>query len=105
MGIQLPPELAAVAQKADVHWPEADEDKMLAAAHAWRGAAHQVGGLASAADGTAQQALGAVRGGPPAAPPRHWDSFVGPDEGHLTTAQAGCHAAADRLEHAASQVG
>src|SRR5204862_279041 len=104
MGIELPSELADVAAKAGVRWPQADEDGMRQAAAAWREAGTRVTALASDSDGSAGRALDAVRGDTGEAARRHWDTFVSPG-GHLPAAAKGCHAAADRLEHAANQVG
>ncbi|GDY31353.1 TNT domain-containing protein [Gandjariella thermophila] len=104
MGIELPGELADVAARAGVRWPQADEDGMRRAAAAWREAGERIDALARDSDGSARHALDAVHGGTGDAARRHWDGFVGPD-GHLPTAARGCHAAADRLEHAADQVG
>jgi hypothetical protein len=104
MGIELPRELADVAAQAGVRWPQADEDGMRQSAAAWREAGDAVHALARDSDGTARHALDAVQGAAGDAARRHWDGFVGPS-GHLPTAARGCHAAADRLEHAAGQVG
>jgi hypothetical protein len=104
MGIELPSELADVAAQAGVRWPRADEDGMRQAAAAWREAGNSMHTLASDTDGSARHALDAVHGDTGDAARRHWDGFVGPS-GHLPTAAKGCHAAADRLEHAADQVG
>jgi hypothetical protein len=105
MGIELPQELAGVAAKAGVNWPEADEDKMKAAAQAWRDAGSKISTLAGNADHTARGALEAVHGEAANAANRHWSGFVQPDSGHLTVAARGCADAADRLDHAADQVG
>src|SRR5689334_12915940 len=104
MGIQLPPELADVAARTGVRWPEADEDKLRQSAQAWRDAGTKLGTLTTDADHTARPALGAVHGHTGDAARRHWAAFVHPDHGHLTRATRGCHAAADRLDHAATQV-
>ncbi|MFL6145774.1 MAG: hypothetical protein ACJ72N_28405, partial [Labedaea sp.] len=105
MGIQLPPELADVAARAGVVWPEADEDKLRASARAWRDAGTKLDGLTRDADHTARTALNAVHGETGDAARRHWSTFVQPDTGHLTATARGCTAAADRLDHAANQVG
>lgn len=105
MGIELPGELADVAAKAGVQWPKADEVAMKASADAWRQAATRMAALSTDADGTANKALSAVRGQTGTAASAHWHTFVAPDGGHLTAAVQGCHAAADRLDHAAEQVG
>ncbi|HEU5475808.1 MAG TPA: TNT domain-containing protein [Actinophytocola sp.] len=105
MGIQLPPELADVAARAGVEWPEADEDRMRASAAAWRDAGGKLTNLSRDADHAARSALGTVQGPAADAARTHWSTFVHPDNGHLTGAARGCNAAADRLEHAADQVG
>lgn len=105
MGIQLPPELADVAAQAGVHWPEADEDRLRQQAQAWRDAGTKLTTLTRDADHSASNTLHAVSGNTGDAARRHWSTFVAPDTGHLTAAAHGCHAAADRLDHAAHQVG
>ncbi len=105
MGIELPAELADVAAAAGVQWPRADEDAMRTSATAWRQAGAATSALAADADGTANQALSAVRGTAGTAAQQHWHTFVAPDTGHLTSTAKGCTDAADRLDHAADQVG
>lgn len=105
MGIELPAELADVAAKTGVKWPEADEDKMRETAQAWREAAKRVNTLISDADNTAQKALGTTEGAGADAARTHWGKYVQPDTGHLTSVARGCTNAADQLEHAAHQVG
>ena len=105
MGIELPPELAAVAAQAGVVWPEADEDKMARSAQAWRDAATSMSTLTTDADTTARAALSTVSSGAGDKASTAWKSFVEPDSGHLTATVRGCTEAADRLEHAATQVG
>jgi hypothetical protein len=105
MGIELPAELADVAASAGVRWPRADETAMRASARAWRTAGGKVAALAKEADGTAHHALSAVRGDTGTAAQQHWNTFVAPDTGHLTSTAKGCTDAADRLDHAADQVG
>jgi hypothetical protein len=105
MGIELPAELADVATAAGVRWPRADEDAMRTSATAWRQAGTATSALAADADGTANQALSAVRGTAGSAAQQHWHTFVAPDTGHLTSTAKGCLDAADRLDHAADQVG
>lgn len=105
MGIQLPSELADVAANAGVRWPKADEDAMRSSAQAWRDAGTKLTALARDADGTAGRALSSVSGRAGTAAQQHWQTFVAPDTGHLTSAARGCSNAADRLEHAADQVG
>ncbi|HWO58712.1 MAG TPA: hypothetical protein VNO31_01555, partial [Umezawaea sp.] len=104
MGIQLPPELVEVAAKAGVTWPEADEDKMRESATAWRDAGNRVTGLAGDSDGSATKTLTGLTGATGDAARTHWNGVVAPD-GDLNTAAKGCHAAADRLEHGADQIG
>jgi nicrotizing toxin Mtb-like protein len=104
MGIQLPAELVDVAAKAGVTWPEADEDAMRTAATAWRDAGNRITGLAGDSDGSATKALTGVSGTTGDAARKHWNGVVAPD-GELNTAAKGCHAAADRLEHGADQIG
>lgn len=104
MGIQLPAELAEVAAKAGLSWPQADEDAMRSSATAWREAGDQITRLASASDGSAGKALDALSGQTGDAARAHWNAIVSPD-GDLGAAAKGCNAAADRLEHGADQVG
>jgi hypothetical protein len=105
MGIELPGELADVAVKAGVQWPQADEEAMRSSAQAWRQAGTTIDSVAKDADGTANKALGAVTGSTGTAAQQHWHTFVAPDTGHLTSTAKGCLDAADRLDHAADQVG
>jgi hypothetical protein len=105
MGMQLPPELADVAADAGVKWPEADEDKMRGTAQAWRDAGTKLTTLTTDADHAAQGALNSVTGSTGEAARRHWSTFVAPDTGHLTASAHGCNTAANRLDHAADQVG
>ncbi len=105
MGIELPPELADVAARAGVAWPEADEDAMAQSAQAWRDAATSMSTLTTDADTTARAALATVDSGAGDAAAQHWSAFVEPDSGHLTATVRGLTDAADRLEHAAEQVG
>jgi hypothetical protein len=105
MGIELPGELADVAAQAGIQWPQADEEAMRSSATAWRQAGTKLTALAKDADGTANQALSAVSGATGDAAQRHWQTFVAPDTGHLTSTAKGCTDAADRLDHAADQVG
>jgi nicrotizing toxin Mtb-like protein len=105
MGIELPGELADVAGQAGVSWPQADETAMRASATAWRQAGAKITAVAKDADGTASKALTAVTGDAGNAARQHWQTFVAPDTGHLTSAAKGCADAADRLDHAADQVG
>jgi hypothetical protein len=105
MGIELPPELADVAARAGVSWPEADEEAMTRSARAWRDAATSMNAVTSDADTTVRETLASVRGETGTAAAQHWSSFVEPDDGHLTATVRGMNEAADRLEHAAQQVG
>src|SRR5262245_17342414 len=105
MGIELPPELSGVAAQAGVAWPQADEDHLRDQAAAWRDAGTKLSNLTRDADTTANGALSKVSGSTGDAARRHWSTFVAPDTGHLTATARGCHSAADRLDHAATQVG
>ncbi|CAL9675806.1 hypothetical protein SUDANB95_07832 [Actinosynnema sp. ALI-1.44] len=104
MGIELPAELAEVAAKAGVTWPQADEDALRSSAGAWREAGTRLSALAGESDGAASRALAGLTGETGDAARRHWTKFTGPD-GKLNEAVRGCNAAADRLDHAAQQVG
>ncbi|MEU7528893.1 TNT domain-containing protein [Saccharothrix sp. NPDC042600] len=104
MGIELPAELAEVAAKAGVTWPQADEDALRSSAGAWREAGTRLSALAGESDGAASRALAGLTGETGDAARRHWTKFTGPD-GKLDEAVRGCNAAADRLDHAAQQVG
>ncbi|WP_144312041.1 glycohydrolase toxin TNT-related protein [Actinopolyspora erythraea] len=105
MGIELPGELRGVAERTGAHWPEADEDAMREAASAWRRAADSLDGLAASSDNSANGALAAVEGEAGRAANRQWRGFVEPDTGRLPGCARECRAAADRLDHAAEQVG
>ncbi|NKQ59334.1 TNT domain-containing protein [Amycolatopsis sp. K13G38] len=105
MGIELPKELADVAAETGLSWPQADEDKMREQAAAWRDAHGKLTALAGEADKVAGGAIGAMTGPSAEAASKKWSGFVHPDNGHLTAAAAGAGDAADRLEHAAEQVG
>ena len=105
MGIELPPELADVAAQTGVAWPEADEEAMTRQAQAWRDTATSMSTLATDADTTARSALASVSGETATKASTEWKSFVDPDDGHLTAIVRDANAAADRLEHAANQVG
>ncbi|MGI5504687.1 TNT domain-containing protein [Lentzea sp. CA-135723] len=104
MGIELPAELTAIAAKAGVTWPKADEDAMRSSATAWREAGDKIKSLGTTSDGAANRALGGVTGSTGDAARGRWAKVVAPD-GDFQRAAKGCHAAADRLEHAAVQVG
>ncbi|WP_086660897.1 TNT domain-containing protein [Lentzea kentuckyensis] len=104
MGIELPVELTEVAAKAGVTWPKADEDAMRSSATAWREAGDKIKGLGTSSDGAATRALSGVTGATGDAARGRWAKVVAPD-GDFQRAARGCHAAADRLDHAAQQVG
>ncbi|SMC68773.1 TNT domain-containing protein [Lentzea albidocapillata] len=104
MGIELPAELTAVAAKAGVSWPKADEDAMRSSATAWREAGDKIKSLGTTSDGAANRALGGMTGSTADAARGRWAKVVAPD-GDFHRAARGCHAAADRLDHAAKQVG
>ncbi|RAS68996.1 uncharacterized protein DUF4237 [Lentzea atacamensis] len=104
MGIELPAELTEVAAKAGVSWPKADEDAMRSSAAAWREAGDKIKGLGTSSDGAATRALDGLTGATGDAARGRWAKVVAPD-GELQRAARGCHAAADRLDHAAKQVG
>lgn len=105
MGIELPVELRDLAHQVGARWPEADEDAMRRSASAWRDTASSLQALAGRADSTAQGALTAIDGATADAARRHWDGFVDPDTGDLPVSVKDCTAAADRLDHAAEQIG
>ncbi|SDK57175.1 Protein of unknown function [Actinopolyspora mzabensis] len=105
MGIELPVELRGVAERTGAHWPEADEDAMREAAAAWRRAAESLDRLAATSDASAGGALAAIEGETARAASSRWREFVEPDTGRLPGSARECAAAADRLDHAADQVG
>jgi hypothetical protein len=105
MGIELPQELADVAAATGLSWPQADEDKLREQASAWRDAQEKLTALATDADTTAGAVTGALTGPSADAARGMWSGFVHPDHGHLTLAARGAGEAADRLTHAADQVG
>ncbi|MFF5990339.1 TNT domain-containing protein [Prauserella flavalba] len=105
MGIELPAELADIAARTGVSWPEADEDAMREQAGAWRQAARELTTLAADADTVAGKALSAMTGPAAEAAGERWSGFVEPDHGRLTVAARGADEAANRLESAAEQVG
>ncbi|AXX33698.1 TNT domain-containing protein [Actinosynnema pretiosum subsp. pretiosum] len=104
MGIELPAELAEVAARAGVSWPQADEDKLRASAAAWRAAGRGLDGLAGESDDSAGRVLGGMAGSTATAARTRWDRFIAAD-GDLVGTARDCHAAADRLDHAAGQIG
>lgn len=105
MGIELPAELADIAQRTGTQWPKADEEAMQAQATAWREAAQSLRSLATDADASANGALQGMSGDAGDAARRAWGGFVDPDRGSLTAAARGADQAADRLDHAAKQIG
>jgi hypothetical protein len=105
VGIELPAELAGIARRVGAHWPEADEDAMQKQADAWREAARGLRSLASEADATAAAAVASMTGEAAEQAARAWSEFVAPDAGLLTGTARAAEQAADRLEHAARQVG
>ncbi|MEU6643778.1 glycohydrolase toxin TNT-related protein [Saccharomonospora sp. NPDC046836] len=105
MGIELPAELVDIAARTGVSWPAADEDAMREQADAWRQAARELSTLAGDADSIADKALGALSGEAADGARRRWQGFVDPDGGSFTEAARGAGQAADRLDHAAEQVG
>ncbi|HJQ45371.1 MAG TPA: hypothetical protein VJ870_03460, partial [Amycolatopsis sp.] len=105
MGIELPAELADVAAATGLSWPQADEDKLRQQAGAWREAQGKLTALAGEADQSVNGALAALTGPSAGAASKKWAGFVHPDSGHLTAAAGGAGEAADRLDHAAEQVG
>ncbi|QUH04885.1 glycohydrolase toxin TNT-related protein [Saccharopolyspora erythraea] len=104
MGIELPAELRDAAARAGARWPEGDEDAMRESATAWREAARSLDALARDADASAQGVLAAFEGDAARAARREWDRFV-TEDGELPRTAAECVAAADRLDHAAEQIG
>lgn len=105
MGIELPADLADLAGRTGVRWPAADEDKMREVAQAWRDTGQKITALVSEADTTARSALSTTEGASADAARDHWGAYVQPDTGHLTKLAKGCTANADKLEHAADQIG
>ncbi|HEY0641505.1 MAG TPA: hypothetical protein VGD67_28075, partial [Pseudonocardiaceae bacterium] len=103
MGMQLPAELADVAEAAGVRWPQADETAMAGSAAAWRRAGTELTTLAGDADADARGVFAAFEGPAADAARRHWNGYVRED-GRLPTAVRQCTEAADRLDHAAEQV-
>ncbi|WP_192781905.1 glycohydrolase toxin TNT-related protein [Kibdelosporangium phytohabitans] len=53
----------------------------------------------------ARSALNTTQGAGADAARRHWGTFVQPDTGHLTRLAKGCVSNADKLDHAADQIG
>ncbi|NIJ14027.1 hypothetical protein FHU38_004371 [Saccharomonospora amisosensis] len=105
MGVELPAELAGIAAETGTAWPQADEDAMREQAAAWRRAAHDLTTLAGEADSAAGNALDAMSGPAEEAARHRWSGIVSAGNGSMMEAAAGANQAADRLEHAAEQVG
>ncbi|MBN6036618.1 TNT domain-containing protein [Amycolatopsis sp. 195334CR] len=105
MGIELPGELAEVAEAVGLEWPQADEDALLEQAGAWREAERQLSALASEADVVASEALTALSGDAGELARRAWAGFADADTGQLVAAARGAGQAASRLEHAAAEIG
>ncbi|GAB3909782.1 hypothetical protein GCM10029964_112060 [Kibdelosporangium lantanae] len=94
-----------MAAQTGVKWPAADEDKMRTAAQAWRDTGQKLHTLINDADTHAQSALHTTQGGGADAAREHWNGYVKPDTGRLTSLAKGCTTAADQLDHAANQIG
>ncbi|OZM75070.1 hypothetical protein CFN78_02525 [Amycolatopsis antarctica] len=105
MGIELPAELAEVAERTGVSWPRADEDAMRAQATAWREASGGLSALAGEADAVAGQAIAAMDGPAAEAARTRAAALVDPSSGDLSVAAHDAGTAADRLEHAAGEIG
>ena len=105
MGIELPAELADIAGRVGAKWPEADEDALHEQANAWREAARGLRALATDADSTAAEAVSSMAGEAAEQAGREWSTFVAADSGLLTGTAQEAERAADRLDHAARQVG
>ncbi|AOS65495.1 TNT domain-containing protein [Actinoalloteichus hymeniacidonis] len=103
MGIELPPELADVAQRAGVYWPSADEEKMRTAAAAWRAAGTAVDTAGTDADSAATSVFDGFEGEASDAARERWETFSS-DEGRFRSIVRGCEEAAARLEFAADQI-
>lgn len=104
MGIELPAELADVAARTGLTWPEADEDLLREQAEAWRTAATRLATLAADADTSADGALRVISGEAGDAARAMWARYVDPADGSLTVAARGAREAAERLGHAADRV-
>ncbi|WP_446680224.1 WXG100-like domain-containing protein, partial [Amycolatopsis pithecellobii] len=102
MSIELPGELAELAAGAGLNWPEADEDKLREQAGAWRAAQSKLHSLAADADRTAGAAVDALSGPTAEAARKMWSNFA---HGELVSSARAAGEAADRLTHAADQVG
>jgi hypothetical protein len=105
MGAELPAELAEIATLTGVTWPEADEDALREQARAWRTAEDRLSALAGEAEVAARVALDGLSGSVAEAARLLWNGFADPAEGRLAAAARGAGQAAERLEHAAEQVG
>lgn len=104
MGIELPHELADIAARTGVRWPEADEDAMREQARAWRDAATQLTTLAGDADASATAAFDGMSGQGATAARTSWSRVVDADDGELGRAARGATEAADRLDVAADRI-
>ncbi|MPY97464.1 MAG: DUF4237 domain-containing protein [Actinophytocola sp.] len=104
MGIELPRELADIAARTGVRWPEADEDAMREQARAWRDAASQLTTLAGDADAAATAAFDGMSGEGATAARTSWSRVIDAGDGELGRASRGATEAADRLEHAAGRI-
>ncbi|MCT2586201.1 glycohydrolase toxin TNT-related protein [Actinophytocola sp. S1-96] len=78
---------------------------MARSAQAWRDAATSLTTLTTDADNAVRTTLTSIEGETARAATEHWTTFVEPDAGHLTSTVRGMTEAADRLDHAAQQVG
>jgi len=105
VGIELPAELAELADLVDLSWPQADEEAMRVQARAWRDAAAGLNVLAGEADALAGLALAAMSGPAGDAARTYAARLVDPSSGSLSVAARDAGRAADRLEHAAEQIG
>lgn len=105
MGIELPAELAEIARVTGVSWPEADEDALRTQAQGWRRAAQELTALARDADVCVTRVFEALSGPAAEAAQARWSTLGDADTGLLAEAIKGATEAADRLDHAAEQVG
>lgn len=105
MGVELPAELAGIADATGVSWPEADEDALREQAEAWRKAARELTSLAGEADTCAERALAAMSGPAAETARQRWATLADADSGSLAEAARNATLAADRLDNAAEQVG
>ncbi|MEY7972798.1 glycohydrolase toxin TNT-related protein [Saccharomonospora xinjiangensis] len=105
MGVELPAELAGIADATGVSWPEADEDALREQAEAWRKAARELTSLSGDADTCAERALAAMSGPAAETARQRWATLADADSGSLAEAARNATLAADRLDNAAEQVG